>query len=71
MKQSISIDKYALTAELSGPAANLNKAVALMEHLVREAKPDAEAYKAYIDGILKDRADAKLNPSAVFQRGIS
>lgn len=71
VKQSISIDKYALTAELSGPAANLNKAVALMEHLIRDAKPDAEAYKAYVDGILKDRADAKLNPSAVFQRGIS
>ena len=71
VKQSISIDKYALSAELTGPAANLNKAVALMEHLIRDAKPDAEAYKAYVDGILKDRADAKLNPSAVFQRGIS
>lgn len=68
VKFELSINKFALTVELSGPDANLKKAVALMDHFLRDAKADPAAYRSYVDGILKDRADAKLNAGAVFQR---
>lgn len=68
VKFELSINKFALTVELTGPDANLKKAVALMEHFLRDAKADPAAYRRYVDGILKDRADAKLSPGAVFQR---
>lgn len=71
VKFDVSISKYALTFEITGPDANLKKAVALMEHFIRDAKADPAAYRKYVDGILKDRADAKLNPGAVFQRSAS
>ncbi len=66
-----SIDKYQMTAELSGPAKNLVRSVELLEHFIHNAKPDESAYRMFVDGILKDRADAKLNPGAVFQRTAS
>jgi len=68
VKFEMSINKFALTVEFTGPDANLKKAVALMEHFIRNAKADPAAYSKYVDGILKDRADAKLNPGVVFQR---
>lgn len=65
------IDKYQLTLEFSGPAENLVRSVELLEHFLADAKPDEDAYRKFVDGILKDRADAKLNPGAVFQRAAS
>lgn len=71
VKFEFSIDKFQMTAEISGPAKNLDQSVELLEHFINRAKADRKAYDMFIDGILKDRADAKLNPGAAFQRTAS
>ena len=71
VKFEFSIDKYQLTAELSGPAGNLARSVELLEHFLADARPDEDAFRMFVEGILKDRADAKLNPGAVFVRTAS
>lgn len=71
VKFSFRINNYELSASISGPAENLDKASALLEHFIRNAKPDPEAYRKYVDDILKDRANSKLNPMQIFIRGVS
>lgn len=50
---------------LSGLSENFEKAVALFEHLLNDAKPDSEALKNMISDILKRRNDAKLDKFAI------
>lgn len=45
--------------QISGLSENMGKAIALVEDLVKNAKPDQEAYNQYVDMVLKERADAK------------
>lgn len=51
--------------ELSGLEANLDKGVELFEHILNNAKPDADAYDEMVKGILKSRTDAKANKNAI------
>lgn len=51
---------------LSGLDENFDKAVALFEHLLANVKPDQKAVNAMVSRMLKQRADAKLNKSAIF-----
>ncbi len=46
---------------ISGIAQSFEKGIELLEHVLAEAKPDKKAYDDFVDGILKKRADAKLN----------
>lgn len=71
VKFHFGINNYDLSASVTGPAANLKKALELLEHFILEAKPDEEAYRKYVDDILKDRANSKLNPMQIFARGVS
>ena len=50
---------------LSGLEDNLEEGIKLFEHLLSNVKADQEAYDNYVDGIIKKRADAKLNQSAI------
>lgn len=46
---------------ISGLDKNAKKGMELLEHLLANAQPDQEAYDKLVEGILKERADNKLN----------
>lgn len=52
--------------QISGLSENMSKAIALVEDLVKNAKPDQEAYDQYVAMVLKGRADNKTNQGANF-----
>ena len=53
---------------ISGLSDNFDKAMALLEERLADAKADAETYGNLASDILKQRADAKLDQSANFSR---
>ncbi len=53
---------------ISGLNENLSQAVALADALLTDAQVDEAAFKNFIDGELKSRADNKLNQSTIFSR---
>lgn len=56
---------------LSGLQENLPKALALLESLLRDPKPDQEALDKLVAATIKARNDATLNKSAIFWRGLA
>lgn len=50
---------------ISGLQKSFDKGVELLEHVLSSVKPDSAAYMEYVKGILKDRADSKLNNSTI------
>jgi len=44
---------------VSGLATSFDKGVELLEHVIKNAIPDMDAYQKYIDGIMKERQDMK------------
>ena len=55
---------------ISGLEKSFEKGVELLEHVLANVQPDADAYSDYIDGILKKRSDAKLNKSRIMWGGL-
>ena len=58
---------YQTVIEISGPQGRYTDAMDLLNHFLRDMKPDQKALKEYIARILKTRSDAKQNPSQNFQ----
>ena len=52
---------------LSGFASKMDRALELADHFLRNVKPDEKAWQAYIERILKARADAKKNQQSNFR----
>jgi len=55
---------------ISGLQKSFDKGMELLEHVLANAKADDKAYADYIDGILKKRADAKLNKGTILWSGL-
>ncbi|MFI5172862.1 MAG: M16 family metallopeptidase [Chitinophagales bacterium] len=55
---------------LTGLESNLDKGVELFEHLLSSVEPDNKAYKELVDGILKEREDAKANKATIFNSAL-
>ncbi|TXK36910.1 insulinase family protein [Pontibacter qinzhouensis] len=55
---------------LSGLDENFEEALALFENTLQNPKPDQEALKDMVDGVLKSRADAKLNKSVILNQAL-
>lgn len=55
---------------ISGLQKSYNKGLELIEHLLANAKPNVEAYSKYVDGIIKKRADKKLNKDVILHRAL-
>jgi predicted Zn-dependent peptidase len=55
---------------IRGLKESMPVAMDLMEHILHHAKADQESYNAYIDGILKKRADAKMNMNTILWNGL-
>ena len=50
---------------ISGLEENLEKGLELLEHLITDAKPDKEIYEKYVDNILKERINDKLDKNSI------
>jgi predicted Zn-dependent peptidase len=55
---------------ISGLQKSFDKGVELLEHVLSSAVADQKAYDDYVDGILKQRTDAKLNKNAILWNGL-
>ncbi|MCC7302401.1 MAG: insulinase family protein [Bacteroidia bacterium] len=55
---------------ISGLTVNIEPALALLEQLLRDAKPDESALKNLVSDVLKSRADAKLNQDQILWSGM-
>ncbi len=55
---------------LSGLDSNMEPALQLFEQLLHAPKPDAAALKNMVAGVLKGRADAKLNKGVILQQAM-
>ena len=73
-KYGLSMDVYASDDRcyvyVSGLAKSFEKGVELLEHVLANVQPDQQAYNDYVDGILKKRADDKLNKSKILWTGL-
>lgn len=56
--------------ELSGLDESLEFGIKLMEEILNNPVVDAAAYKEMVQGIIKDRQDAKLNKGIILFRGL-
>lgn len=55
---------------VSGLNRNHEKGLELMEEILTESQPDTAAYKLYVEGIIKERNDAKLNQDMILRKGL-
>ena len=63
---AISVNGDAITIGLSGLSENMSAALALLEHLLHNAKADQNAYDMMVGLILKDRQDQKADQQSCF-----
>ena len=55
---------------ISGLDKSYEKGIELIEHLLANAVPDKQSYLDYVDGILKERENAKLDKDAILWTGL-
>jgi zinc protease len=55
---------------VTGIKKSFEKGVELLEHLLANVQPNEKAYEDYVNGILKKRADAKLNKNTILWSGL-
>ncbi len=55
---------------MSGLDESLEQAVKLLEHLLTSAKADKESYDKFVEKILKNRADTKLNKNLIMHKAM-
>ncbi len=55
---------------INGLDENMDKGIELLEHVLAEPKADKESYNKFVDGILKKRADAKLDKRNILWSGM-
>lgn len=55
---------------MNGLEENAPKAIDLMEHMLSSVVPDKESYDKYVEGILKKRADKKLDKREILYGGL-
>lgn len=60
-KYNVTVDETRTVVSLSGLNENMKPALALLEDLLNNAKPDNEAYRKFADAQLKSRKDYKTN----------
>lgn len=62
---SMRVGEDITTISLSGLSENLPKALALLEELINDAKPNQEALNILVERIIKSREDSKLRQNTV------
>ncbi|MDX2195585.1 MAG: insulinase family protein [Cytophagales bacterium] len=67
---SFSVADDRMQLSLSGLSENALPALKLFEQLIAAPKPDTAAYRKMVDGILKERTDAKLDKRSILFKGL-
>ncbi len=67
---NFSTNKDRTTITISGLQSSLNKGLELLDHLIKDAKPDDKAYNEIVSDILKSREDAKLDKGTILSGGL-
>ncbi len=71
---NINVGDRSISVSLNGLSENMPQALALLEHLMKHAQPDPEAWQNYVALVAKSQADAKANQqrnfSALVQYGL-
>ena len=67
---AVSSGQDRIFVSLTGLDSNMEPALQLFESLLHAPKPDAEALKNMVAGILKARQDAKLNKNVILQQAM-
>lgn len=65
ISMSVSADDERTYVYIAGLEENMEKGLSLLEHTLSNAVPDAKVYEEYMAGILKSRADMKLDKSTI------
>lgn len=55
---------------VNGLSVNFDEALKLLEHLIKTATPDQEAYDELVASILQGRENSKLDKSTILQQGL-
>jgi predicted Zn-dependent peptidase len=55
---------------ISGLSKSYIEAIELLEHVLKNAKPDQQAYSDYVDGLLKKQSNSKKNQNAILWGGL-
>lgn len=55
---------------ITGLEKSLEEGIDLLEHMLSSVKPDQESYDKYVEGILKERADDKMNKNTILWRAL-
>lgn len=63
-------DQERIYVSLSGLDESFEDGVKLFEHILANVKPDQEAFNNMVDGILKERADQKLDKGSIMYQGL-
>ncbi len=66
----VSTSRDQVYVSLFGLKASLEKGTELLEHMLSNVVPDQTAYQDMVEGILKDRENAKSNKSTILYRGL-
>lgn len=61
LRMNVSTSSNRSFVSIEGLEKSLEKGIELLEHVLSNVKPDQTAYDEYVEGILKKRADNKLN----------
>ena len=56
---------------IDGLEKNMDEGLKLLEHLLSDAQPDTAAYERFVQGILKERANSKLNKGTILRGAMS
>lgn len=64
---SIGCSNERTSVNLDGFGDKMTDGLELVKHFLSNVKPDENAWNGYLNRVLKARADAKKNPSSVFQ----
>ncbi|MDX2188470.1 MAG: insulinase family protein [Bacteroidota bacterium] len=65
-----SVQEDQLQISLNGLSENMEAALMIIENLLADAKPDEKALKDLVDGILKERTDAKLDKGTILRAAL-
>ena len=70
LRMNVSASSNRTYVSIEGLEKSADGGVKLLEHILENVKADQEAYDDYVDGIIKKRADSKLNKGNIMYRGL-
>ncbi len=67
LKKGVNVGANRSYIYVDGLEKNMDEGLQLLEHLLADAQPDTAAYERFVQGILKERANKKLDKGSILQ----